>query len=45
MDDGIADGKTAVSLIASIENVNNQGIAGIPLNLRLKNGQALLSKY
>ena len=43
--DGVADGSTAVSLTASIENFKGQGIAGIPLNFRLNPGQGLLSKY
>jgi adhesin/invasin len=46
VDDGVADGKTAVSLTASIENFKGQGIAGIPLNFRLSStGQGLLSRY
>lgn len=43
--DGVANGNTTVNLTVSLENGANQGIVGIPVNLHLSHGQALLNKY
>lgn len=45
VEDGVVNGETPVTLTASILNGQGQGIAGIPLNLRISSGRGLLSKY
>jgi adhesin/invasin len=45
LQDGSADGSTPVTLTAHVTDANNRGIAGIPIQFRSMNGNALLDTF